>query len=165
MHEIGEFEKELIETSRILGDYAIYLTKSPEQADDLLQETLLRILTNIDKYEEQGCFKAWAKSIMKNLFLNSITSNQKHRSTFVNGYDYINDDNFHPLVSESDCKYSKEEIYKAISLLPARYAQMITLQMTGYKYEEIAKQMNISIGCVKSTIFSAKTRLRKILGN
>ena len=82
----------------------------------------------------------------------------------MDGYDYINDDNFHPLVSESESKYSKEEIYKAISMLPARYAHMITMQMTGYKYEEIAEDMNISLGCVKSSIFLAKSRLRKILG-
>ena len=163
MHDKEAFEKEIINAQRMLENYATFLTKKPELVDDLLQETLLHILSNVDKYEEQGRFKAWAKSIMKNTFLNEVTSNEKHKRTFVDGYDYINDDNFHPMVSESESKYSKEEIYKAISMLPARYAHMITMQMTGYKYEEIAEDMNISLGCVKSSIFLAKSRLRKIL--
>lgn len=163
MHDKEEFEKDVIESHRALENYAIYLTKNQEQADDLLQDTLLRILTSIDKYEDQGCFSAWAKKVMKNVFINDKTNKEKHKRTFVDGYSYINDDCFHPLVSENDNKYSKEDIHNVIGMLPVRYAQMITMQMAGYKYEEIAQRMNISIGCVKSTIFLAKDRLRKML--
>lgn len=163
MHDKEEFEKDVIESHGALENYAIYLTKNQERAGDLLQETLLRILTSIDKYEDQGCFNAWAKKVMKNIFINEKTNNEKHKRTFVDGYNYINDDSFHPLVSENDIKYSKEELHKAISMLPARYAQMITMHVAGYKYEEIAQRMNISVGCVKSTIFAAKDRLKKML--
>lgn len=163
MQEMEEFEKDIIDSHKTLENYAIYLTKNQEQADDLLQETLLRILTKINKYEDQGCFDAWAKKVMKNIFINEKNSNEKHKQTFVDGYNYINDDSFHPYVSENDSKYSKDEIYKAISMLPTRYEQMICMQMSGYKYEEIAQRMNISVGCVKSTLFAAKNRLRKIL--
>ena len=138
MQEMEEFEKDIIDSHKTLESYAIYLTKNQELADDLLQETLLRILTKINKYE-------------------------KHKQTFVDGYNYINDDSFHPSVSENDSKYSNDEIYKAISMLPTRYEQMISMQMAGYKYEEIARKMGISVGCVKSTLFAAKNRLKKIL--
>ena len=163
MQEMEEFEKDIIDSHKTLENYAIYLTKNQELADDLLQETLLRILTKINKYEDQGCFDAWAKKVMKNIFINEKNSNEKHKQTFVDGYNYINDDSFHPSVSENDSKYSNDEIYKAISMLPTRYEQMISMQMAGYKYEEIARKMGISVGCVKSTLFAAKNRLKKIL--
>ena len=165
MHEKEEFEKDIIDSHKALKNYAIFLTKDQELACDLLQETLLRILTKIDKYDEHGCFEAWAKKVMKNIFINEKNNNEKHKQTFVDGYSYINDDSLHPSVSENDNKYSKEDINKAIDMLPARYAQMITMQMAGYKYEEIAQRMNISVGCVKSTLFAAKNRLKKILNN
>lgn len=163
MDDYEAFEKELIDAYKTLEMYATYLTGNEGYSDDLLQETLLRILSNSDKYEDQGNFNAWAKRVMKNIFLNERTSNEIHNRTFVDGYDYINDDTVHPLVADNDDRYSKGDIYKAISLLPARYAKMITMQMDGYKYEEIACSMNISLGCVKSTIFAAKNKLRIIL--
>ena len=165
MHEKEEFEKDIIDSHKALKNYAIYLTKDQEQACDLLQETILRILTKMDKYNENGYFYAWAKKVMKNIFINEKNNNEKHKQTFVDGYSYINDDSLHPSVSENDSKYSKEDINKAIDMLPARYAQMITMHMAGYKYEEIAQRMNISVGCVKSTLFAAKNRLKKILSN
>ena len=60
MHDKEGFEKEIINAQKMLENYATFLTKKPELVDDLLQETLLRILSNVDKYEEQGHFKAWA---------------------------------------------------------------------------------------------------------
>ena len=163
MHELEDFEKEVINAHKALENFAMFLTKNEELANDLLQETLLRVLSNISKYENLGCFSAWAKCIMKNVFLNEQISCEKHRRTFVDGYDYINDDTVHPFTCENDEKYSKEDVEKAISLLPPRYAQIIRMQMDGYKYDEIAKSMNITISCVKNTIFSAKNRLKKIL--
>lgn len=158
-----EYEKAIIDSQRALESYAIMLTKDTEKAHDLLQETLLRILTNIDKYEDKGCFRAWAKVIMQRVFLNSTKKDERHKMTFINGHDYINDEIYHPQVCENDDEYSKDEIEKAIGSLSPRYAKMITMQMCGYKYEEIAIKMNITTGCVKSTIHSARKQLRRIL--
>ena len=164
MEENEEFGKELMEAYKMLASHAVFLTKNIEEAEDLLQETLLRILTNSDKYKDSGKFDSWATTVMKNIFLNEQLSNERYRTRFVDGYDYINNYEVHPLVSENDNGiYSKSDIYKAISLLPPKYAKIITMQMSGYKYEEIARSLNLSIGCLKSTMFLAKCRLKKLL--
>ena len=160
-----DLNRDLIDAHKMLGAYAVHLTKNIELADDLLQETLLKILTNSDKYEEQGKFQAWARQVMKNTFLNESTRNEKRLERFIDGYDYENDVTVHPLVAENDYRFSRDEIDKAISMLPPKYAQIMTLQMIGYKYEEIAEKMNISLGNVKSSIFTAKSILRKILNS
>jgi RNA polymerase sigma-70 factor (ECF subfamily) len=164
--ENEEFEKELMNAYNMLARHAMFLTNNMDVAEDLLQETLLRILTNSDKYKDDGKFNSWAKTVMKNIFLNERQNHEKYRTRFIDGYDYINNDEVHPLVSENDNYiYSKSDIYKAISMLPAKYAQIITMQMSGYKYEEIAKSFNLSTGCLKSTLFLAKCRLKKILSS
>lgn len=160
---MGSHDKELVEVLDFLYRYAITLTKDVAKADDLLQETSLRILTNIDKYEEQGRFGAWAKTVMMRVFINEVNKSSRICNNIVDGYDYYGIDAIHPMVSECDSFLIEQEIHDAINMLPPRYSQMIDMRINGYKYEEIAQKMNISIGCVKSTIFTAKNNLRNII--
>lgn len=160
---MGEHDKKLVELQDFLQRYAITLTKDTEKAQDLLQETSLRILTNIDKYEDQGRFGSWAKTVMTRVFLNEVNKNSKYHNTLVDGYDYTLNEAQHPSVADSESIMISHEIYEAIKMLPPRYGQMIVMRVKGYKYEEIAKMMDLSVGCVKSTIFSAKNNLRTII--
>ena len=163
MNGAGDFERDILQILDDLTRYAIYLTRNEEAANDLVQETLLRMLSKYDKYEEHGCFKNWAIKIMRRTFLNEITSKEKYNERFVDGYDYINDDTMHPLVSEYE--FSNDDLEKALKMIPPKHAQILTMQMVGYKYVEIAKEMNITMGSVKSSIFVAKGQLRKLLNS
>ena len=163
--EMGEHDKKLVELQDFLQRYAIMLTKDSDRAQDLLQETSLRILTNIDKYEDQGRFGSWAKTVMTRVFLNEANKNSKYHNRFVDGYDYTCNESFHPSVADSESIIISKEIYEAIKMLPPRYGQMIVMRIDGYKYEEIAQKMDLSLGCVKSTIFSAKNNLMNIINN
>ena len=55
-----------------LRTYAFSLTGESESADDLLQESLLRIMVKADRYRAIGSFEAWAKRVMLNIFLREI---------------------------------------------------------------------------------------------
>lgn len=165
MNEFGDFEREILKIHKDLVGYALYLTRNEEAANDLVQETLLRMLNKYDKYNEQGCFKSWATTIMKRTFLNEISSKEKYKESFVDGYDYMNDDTVHPLVCENDYEFSNDDLEKALKMIPPKQAQILTMQMVGYKYVEIAKKMNITMGSVKSSLFIAKGHLRKLLNS
>lgn len=158
-------DRKLVEIQDFLQRYAISLTHDTQKANDLLQETSLRILTNMDKYEEKGVFTLWAKTVMKRVFLNDVNKSSKKNEKFVDGYDYTGNEKSHPLVADSESLMIGQELQDAIGMLPPRYGQMIDMRINGYKYEEIANEMNISVGCVKSTIFSAKNNLRNIIEN
>ena len=56
--ENEEFEKELMNAYNMLARHAMFLTNNMDVAEDLLQETLLRILTNSDKYKDDGKFNS-----------------------------------------------------------------------------------------------------------
>ena len=58
MHDKFDIEKEIINSIDFFANYATFLTKAQDSANELKQETMLRILTNSDKYKDQGCFKA-----------------------------------------------------------------------------------------------------------
>lgn len=160
-----EHESELVDIQDLLQRYAISLTHDIENANDLLQDTSLRILSKLDTYEEKGCFEAWAKTIMKRTFLNNAKKISKKSETIVDGYDFVENDADHPLVADSESLLIGKELRDTIKLLPPKYAEMIVMRINGFKYEEIANKMELSVGCVKSTIFSARSNLRNIIKN
>ena len=140
--------------------YALQLTGNRHLANDLLQETFLRIIQKSGTYRALGSFEAWAKMVMKNIFLNSIKKDDMHRDYFV---DYCERHSF----AEPECEnaYCANEILHIISLLPPRQAVVITLRIKGYKYHEIASKIGVTVECVKSRIFEAKKNIRKVLDN
>src|SRR5690554_433094 len=146
-----QFNNALLGLRKKLHYYALSLTADPEKADDLTQETMLKALTYRDKYTQNTNFKAWIYTIMKNTFINDYRRNVKIRNTF-------NDSNsdFHLLFSKDkvypapDSLYSAVEITNTIDQLEDDYRIPFTMFLDGYKYKEIAEELNLPIGTVKS---------------
>lgn len=160
---MNDFEKELVNAQKQLYSYALSLTANEDDARDLLQDTMLRILKSFDRYTNQGHFVAWALVVMKNVFKNNLRSSVVGKRSFIDGYDtlYESDDNL--LVCDTEYRYIRDEIYDIIASLPQVQGKPLILRMWGYKYEEIAVKLNIPLGSVKSNLFIAKNRLKKIL--
>lgn len=160
----NQFNETLLELRNKLHYYALSLTADPDRADDLLQETMLKALTYRDKYTQDTNFKAWIYTIMKNTFINDYRKSVKVRKTF-------NDSNndFHLLFSKDevypapDSLYSAVEITTTIENLEDEYRIPFTMFLDGYKYKEIADELNLPIGTVKSRIFFSRKKLEKAL--
>jgi RNA polymerase sigma-70 factor (ECF subfamily) len=160
----NQFNDELLGVRQKLHYYALSLTADPEKADDLLQETMLKALTYREKYTQNTNFKAWIYTIMKNTFINDYRKSVKVRNTF-------NDSNndFHLIFSKDkvypapDSIYSAVEITKTIDELEDEYRIPFKMFLDGYKYKEIAEELNLPIGTVKSRIFFSRKKLEKSL--
>ena len=144
--------------------YALSLTSDHEKAEDLLQETFLKALVYRDKFAQNTNFKAWIYTIMKNTFINNYRRNVKSKNTF----DGSNND-FH-LKSSKDKSYpspesiySSKEITKCINALEDEYRVPFNMFLDGYKYKEIAEDLNLPLGTVKSRIFFTRKKLEKSL--
>lgn len=144
--------------------YALSLTSDPEKAQDLLQETFLKALTYRDKFTQNTNFKAWIYTIMKNTFINNYRRNVKAKNTF----DGANND-FH-LKFQNDKSYpspesvySSKEIIKSINALEDEYKVPFNMFLDGFKYKEIAEQLELPLGTVKSRIFFTRKKLEKTL--
>ncbi|HET6555966.1 MAG TPA: sigma-70 family RNA polymerase sigma factor [Prolixibacteraceae bacterium] len=144
--------------------YALSLTSDHEKAQDLLQETFLKALVYRDKFAQNTNFKAWIYTIMKNTFINNYRRNVKSKNTF----DGTNND-FHLKSSKDkgypspESIYSSKEITKCINALEDEYKVPFNMFLDGYKYKEIAEDLNLPLGTVKSRIFFTRKKLEKSL--
>ena len=75
--------EQLMDVINTLKIYATTLTGDKDRADDLLQNTLLRILQNIDEYRAIGRFEVWAKKVMLNVFRNEVRNSSYRTMHFI----------------------------------------------------------------------------------
>ena len=159
-----QFNNALLGLSDKLHYYALSLTSDSERANDLLQETFLKALTYRDKFRQNTNFKAWMYTIMKNTFINDYRRNVKTKTTFDGS-----SNDFHLMFSKDkvypapDSFYSTKEIHKSINALGDEYKVPFTMFLEGYKYKEIAENLALPLGTVKSRIFFTRKKLEKSL--
>jgi RNA polymerase sigma factor (sigma-70 family) len=161
-----QFNNALLGLQDKLHYYALSLTTDREKAHDLLQETFLKALTYRDKFAQNTNFKAWIYTIMKNTFINDYRRNVKTRNTF----DGSNKDNQSKFTKDSidpgpDSSFSANEINKSIMALESEYRIPFTMFLDGYKYKEIAEELNLPLGTVKSRIFFTRKKLENALSD
>jgi len=159
-----EFSKQLIELEPNLMRFAYKLTMNREDAHDLVQETLCKALSNNDKFQSETNLKSWAFTIMKNTFINNYRRKVRANTIIDQTKDlyYLSKPQDSGIMSP-DSSYTVLEIRKAISLLEDEYRIPFVRHTEGYKYKEIAEELNIPIGSVKSRIFIARQKLMAYL--
>ncbi|WPR74725.1 RNA polymerase sigma factor [Algoriphagus sp. NG3] len=159
-----EFSYSLNQLSSVLKPFALKLTKDLDDANDLLQDTMVKAYTNQDKFAEGTNLKAWLYTIMKNTF---ITNYQKmvRRATFVDTTDNLHYLNSREAVIENSAygDFTMEDIYAAINRLDEVFSTPFLLYYRGFKYHEIAERLSIPIGTVKNRIHIARKYLKEDL--
>ncbi len=160
------FENKLIDLQNNMMNFALTLTSNREEAKDLLQETTLRALDNKEKYYENVNFKGWVFTIMHNIFVNNyrrVVRSQTMIDQTENLY-HLNmpqDSGF----DSPEGAYTVAEIVKVINNFSDEYRLPFSMHVSGFKYEEIAQQLGLPIGTVKSRIFFARKRLQELLAD
>lgn len=145
--------------------FAYKLTNNLEDAKDLIQETALRAFNNKDKFETGTNFRAWVTTIMRNTFIN-IYRKKKNRATSsepTDSYIFINEN--HAVDNSAHSNMTMLELDGIMRTLDNIYRKPFQLFFEGYKYEEIAENMNLPIGTVKSRIFFARQKLMETINH
>ena len=158
-----QFTNALLDLQNKLRYYALSLTADREKADDLVQETLLKALSNRDKFASNTNFKAWVYTIMKNTFINDYRRNVKSRNTLDSSgsLNFTVGGHFYP---SPDSEFQSSEIISSIRSLDDDYRIPFTMFLDGFKYKEIAEELDLPLGTVKSRIFFTRKKLEKVLG-
>ena len=158
-----EFNDALIGIENNLKSFALSFTRNKEDASDLTQETMLKAIVYRNYYTPQTNFKAWVFTIMRNLFINQYRRKVKSKTIFDNSKDLF-------LISNSAGHeetaleiISEKEIKSKIRTLGDEYKAPFEMHFQGFKYKEIADELNIPIGTVKSRIFIARKKLMECL--
>ena len=159
-----EFNTQLIDIEPHLQNFAYSLTNNEDDAKDLVQDTLLKAMTNMDKFQENTNIKAWTFTIMKNTFINNYRRRVK-ANTIIDTTDdmyLINTSSIIP-ADHAETQQNTKEIVNAIKTLEPEQRKPFEMHVAGFKYKEIADHMDISIGTVKSRIFFTLKKLMEQL--
>jgi len=159
-----EFNNNLIGMKTNLQRFALSLTYDRDTALDLVQDTYLKAITNKDKFVDYTNLKAWVFTIMKNTFINNYRRNTKE-NTIIDGTKdlyYLNQPHDKGFISP-ESNFSEAEIEKAIDSLDDEFRIPFRMHIDGFKYKEIADELGLKIGTVKSRIFFTRQKLMHLL--
>jgi RNA polymerase sigma factor (sigma-70 family) len=132
-----------------------------DEASAILNDGFMKIFTNIKQFDLTKPLKPWLRKVMVNTAINHY--HQKQRELQAEEMEKAN----HESEAESIISgISYQEIIGMLHKLPPAYRTVFNLYVIeGYKHEEIAKMLNITVGTSKSNLFKAKDSLRKILSD
>jgi RNA polymerase sigma-70 factor, ECF subfamily len=143
-----------------LRAFAVSLTRNMAQADDLVQDTVVKAWTNIDKFTLGTNLQAWLFTILRNTF---YSSRRKHRREVADP-DGIHAQNLF-VKPDHDGKIAYSEFQRAFDQLSAEHREVLILVgASGFTTEEAAEMMGVAPGTVKSRTNRARKRLAEIMG-
>jgi RNA polymerase sigma-70 factor (ECF subfamily) len=158
-----EFNTQFNRLTTLLNSFAYNLTKNSEDAADLYQETALRALSNKDKFRPGTNFKAWSFTIMKNIFINNYRKKVK-RNTIIDSTDNMYFINSGSIVeNDAEKNILMKELNRMINSLEENLRIPFEKHYEGYKYQEIADDLDLPLGTVKSRIFFARKALKSMI--
>lgn len=154
---------QLSEVAHSLMAFSLKLTGNYVDAEDLYQDTAVRIITNAEKYHQGTNFKAWAATIMRNIFINNYRKKVR-RNMIVdqtpNNY-YLNSGD-EAVVNDGERDLDFNELMGLVESLPDDFKKPFVMAYEGYKYDEIAEELDSPLGTIKSRIFFARKKLQKL---
>jgi RNA polymerase sigma-70 factor (ECF subfamily) len=153
-----DFKTMLLQHNDALRGFAYNLTRDRDDALDLVQDTFLKALNYKDSFSEKSNFKAWLLTIMKNTFINAYNRSIKGRSIMT---EIINTQTIH--YNNAETTSSVADINKAINKLKDEYKIPLLRFIEGFKYNEIADELHLPIGTVKSRIFTARAKVSGVI--
>ena len=142
-----------------LRAFAISLTNDFSRADDLVQDTLLRALANIDRFERGTNLHAWLFTILRNLF----HSEYRKRRREVEDADgsYAAGLKVQP---EQGARLDFEDFRSALAKLsPDQREALLLVGAQGFSYEEASQICGCAVGTIKSRVSRARSRLAELL--
>ncbi len=137
------------------------MINSQQEAEDIVQETFMRVYQHRDSFDFQHCFSTWIYTIALNLARNELR--KRKRFKFFDIFDLQGKESEIAVEMKLPSNLGKA-IENAMATLPEKYRTAFVLRdIQELPYEEIAKIMNIPLGTVKSRVNRARAMLRERL--
>jgi RNA polymerase sigma-70 factor (ECF subfamily) len=161
----ASFEREALVHLDTLYRVALRLSGNAADAEDLVQETVLRAYRSWDRYTPGTNAKGWLLTILRHLFINEYRRKRRHPET-------VNVDTIEPFAVFEDIQEEDpqgaffdrivdDEVLRAVDELPEAFREAVTLSdVEGLSYEEIAKVLEVPVGTVKSRLFRGRRLLQ-----
>jgi RNA polymerase sigma factor (sigma-70 family) len=155
----GKIEAELLELLPALHKFARRFYSSQNDVDDLVQDTLVKVLSNLDKFEEGTRLKSWMFTIMRNTF---CTRFGRSKREYVGIDEVLGQKAI--VQPQQEWSLRGQELEEAIEALPKASRDAINIVfIQGENYEEAARRFGCPIGTVKSRVNRARERIAEML--
>ena len=160
-----EFLKRYEQVYDLLFGFAMKLTRNQEEAKDLVQESVCKAYKSKERFKKGTNFKAWLTTILRNTYINYY-----RRKRTRNQIEAPIEELLYIVENKSkgrspDSHILMKELKELVKDLSDAYRVPFVLFIKGYQYHEIAEQLQIPIGTVKSRIYSARKNLQKMIGD
>jgi len=154
-----DVKADILEAIPHLRAFAISLTGNIDQADDLVQEAIVRGLSYLDKFTPGTNMQAWLLTILRNQF---HTAYRKRRREVEDP-----DGTYAARLATAPAQNGHldlEDLRVALLRLPVEQREIVLLVAGGISYEEAAQICGVAIGTIKSRVNRARTSLAELLG-
>ena len=143
--------------------YAFSIIGNRFEAEDIVQEAMIKIWKRMDKFSEIENKEAWVITIVRNLAIDKVRSKKKKQTSDINDFFHISDNAPSPDV-KLEQKDAVRKVSEIMSSLQDTQREIITLRdIEGYTYQEIADIMDLKVDQVKVYLFRARKILRERL--
>lgn len=147
--------------SRLLLGICMRYAGDKAEAEDILQDSFLKIFFSIKDFSGTGSFAGWMRKVAVNTAITHYHKNLKHRY-HIEIEEYVSVETGTSSFEES--LFTSEELYIVLNELPAGYRMVFNLYaVEGYKHKEIAEMLGIDTNTSKSQYSRAKAALREKL--
>jgi len=147
--------------SRLLLGICLRYSSDKAEAEDILQESFLKIFFNIKDFSGTGSFIGWLRKVAVNTSITHYHKNLKFRY-HVEIDEYVSVET--GVTSFEEDFFTSDELYKVLNELPAGYRMVFNLYaIEGYKHKEIAELLGIDVNTSKSQYSRAKAVIRQKL--
>jgi RNA polymerase sigma-70 factor (ECF subfamily) len=154
------FEREALPHSDLLYNYALRMTNSPADAEDLVQETYLKAYRFWESYEQGTNIRAWLFRILKNSYINRYRRDAREPDTV----EYVETDGSSGDQESPFAVLLDDEITEAIASLPVEFRTVVILcDIEGLTYVDVAEFMQSPVGTVRSRLHRGRLLLREAL--
>lgn len=142
-----------------LRRYALRLTRSASTADDLVQETALKVLRAAGSFTPGTNFTAWSFRIMRNTHLDEMRKTR----VFTRDIADVSEAHLSQVPGQDNVVFLKETIHIVESLPRREREALVSTCYEGRNIRESARRMECSVEAIKSSVFRARKRLQKLL--
>ncbi|MEX0722997.1 MAG: sigma-70 family RNA polymerase sigma factor [Gracilimonas sp.] len=163
-----DFDDEIIPHMDALYNFALRLTTDPNDAEDLVQDTIVKAYRFFSSYEKGTNAKAWMFRILKNSFINNYRKTSKKPSQV----DYDEVSSYYESIRAERTETSDleslmfremmdDDLSIALKRLPEDFRTVVMLcDVDGYTYEEIANMLDVPIGTIRSRLHRGRNLLK-----
>lgn len=158
-----DFQKNFDNLESLLFAFAMKLTRNQDRAKDLMQETAFRAFRHREKFKQGTNFKAWVTTIMRNTFINNYRRKKTRNQVEAPIEDYAFAIESQTIDNGAQKQLLYQELMGLLNKLSDLYKVPFLMHFKGYQYAEIAEQLDIPMGTVKSRIFFARRKMKEMI--